>query len=302
MFDSGIVCCYLHPITKYGYPPPVENTFKYIDEMASLGFASIELEGIREERIDFIHKNCPAVKKKIAERKVAVPYYCAVLPGLTSADEKIRERSLELFEKGCETAAVLGSAGILDNAPLAPYIFPDDIPVLRHHDEDSLREAFFPPDFSWGKFMDRMIDTFRTLCDTAAKYNLTYQLHPAVGFLFSTTDGFLYFSDKVNRDNLRFNFDTANLFAVKENLPLALLRLKDSIDYIHFSDNGGTRVEHLAAGKGSIPWEEFFETLDKIGFRGHIGVDIGGDESGVGDIDKAYRDAAEFLQTKWLRK
>ena len=48
LFNQQIVCCYLLPITKYGYPPPAEATLQYLEEMKALGFQSIELEG-REE-------------------------------------------------------------------------------------------------------------------------------------------------------------------------------------------------------------------------------------------------------------
>jgi len=123
-------------------------------------------------------------------------------------------------------------------------------------------------------------------------------MHPAVGVLSSTTDAFLYFYDAVKRDNLRFNIDTANQFVMKDNLALSLRRLKDHIDYIHISDNRGLKVEHLNIGEGSIRWDVFFETLDFIGFKGHLGLDIGGDESYVQDLDKAYIDSAKFISQK----
>lgn len=296
MFDPRITCCYLYPITKYGYPPKADGTLAYIDEMASLGFASIELEGIRREHLLEVYGQRSEIQKKMASLGLQLPYFCAVLPGLSSPDPGVRDENFGLFEKGCETARCLGAKGILDNAPLPPYQFPGDIPVVRHYDEESLQRAFLPKDFSWSAYWDLLIDTFRTLCDIAAGYGLTYQLHPAVGVLSSTTDGFLYFHDRVKRDNLRFNFDTANLFAVKENLSLALMRLEGLVDYIHISDNRGRKVEHLAFGDGGIDWKTFFETLTRVGFTGHFGIDIGGSESGVRDLDHAYKDACARLE------
>ena len=302
MFNKQITCCYLYPITKYGYPPSAKDTIMYLNEMNKLGFNSVELEGIRETHLMEVYMQRHEIKKTLDDLELTLPYFCAVLPGLSSLDEKVRNKNLELFEKGCEIAALFGSKGILDNAPLPPYQFPDDIPVVRHYDEESIKSAFFPKDFSWKKFWEQLLDTFRTVCDISAKYNLTYQVHPAVGVLSSTTDGFLHFFDAVKRNNLRFNFDTANLFAVKENLPLGLLRLKDHIDYIHFSDNRGSKVEHLAIGNGHIDWDRFFETLGDINFNGHIGIDIGGDESEVDNLDRAYINAAVYLENHWINK
>lgn len=298
MFDPKITCAYLYTITKYGYPPKAELTPLYLEEMHALGFSSVELEGIREEHLLGVYNIMEDIVAKKNELKLEIPYFCVVLPGLTSLDDKERDHQLDLFEKGCRIAVELGSKGVLDNAPLPPFKFPDDIPIVRHYDEDVLNAAFLPKDLSWEKVWDRMVDTYRLACDIAGSHNLTYQMHPAVGVLASTTDAFLYFHDAVKRDNLRFNLDTANQFVMKENLNLALRRLKDHIDYIHISDNRGFKVEHLNIGEGVIRWDLFFETLDLIGFNGHLGLDIGGAESLVEDLDKAYINSAKFIEVK----
>ena len=298
--DKRIVCAYLYSITKYGYPPNASDTLKHIYEMYKLGFSSIELEGIRENHLMEIYHSKEIISNKIKELNLDVPYFCVVLPGLTSLDEAECNKQLQLFEKGCEIAKLFGAKGVLDNAPLPPYEFPSDIPVVRHYDEDVLSSAFLPKHVSWTKVWDQMIDTYRSACDIALKYNLTYLMHPAVGVLSSTTDGYLYFHDAVNRDNLQFNLDTANQFVMKDNLALSITRLKDHVDYIHISDNRGMKVEHLQIGKGKIRWDVFFDTINAIGFEGHFGIDIGGDESNVDDLDNAYLDAANFISNKWL--
>jgi sugar phosphate isomerase/epimerase len=297
--NKNIVCAYLYIITKYGYPPDAERTCRYIEEMAEMGFKSIELEGIREQHLLKVYEIRQQVKQKITGLHLEVPYFCAVLPGLSSPDKKERKKQLRLFEKGCEIAALLGSHGILDNAPLPPYVFPENIPVARHYSEDVIASAFFPRGLTWKAFWKYLAETYREACDIAAGYGLTYQMHPAVGVLSSNTDGFLYFYDAVGRNNLRFNFDTANLFVIKENLSIALRRLAEHIDYIHLSDNRGIKVEHLPPGKGIINWKIFFETLKDIKFKGYIGLDIGGAETGVKNIRNAYTGSAAWLSRKW---
>ncbi|MEX0609502.1 MAG: sugar phosphate isomerase/epimerase family protein [Balneolaceae bacterium] len=298
MIHPRITCCYLYTISKYGYPPAAEKTLDYLDEYKKMGFTSVELEGIRQEHLLKMFGMKEALKVKLDELELQVPYFCAVLPGLSSSNAKVRNENLELFRKGCEIASHFESKGILDNAPLPPYQFPDDIPVVRHYHEDVIQAAKFPADLKWDNYWKQLISTYRLACDIAAEYNLSYQMHPASGVLCATTDAFLYFHDAVGRDNLRFNFDTANQFALKDNLLLSLRRLADYIDYIHISDNGGERVEHLPIGNGVIRWDDFFETLDIIGFEGHFGIDIGGAESGVNDLDRAYTDAVTFIENK----
>jgi sugar phosphate isomerase/epimerase len=297
-FDKSLVCCYLYPITKYGYPPEAENTLAYIEEMSDLGFTSIELEGIREQHLLKVYNMRHEIKNKLSDNKLNVPYFCAVLPGLSSANASEREKNLVLFEKGCEVAQLIGAKGILDNAPLPPYQFPKDIPVVRHYEEKVLQSAQFPQHLNWDLYWDQLTDTIRTACQIAASKGLTYQMHPCLGVLSATTDAYLYFADAVKADNLRFNLDTANQFVVKDNLSLSLLRLKDRIDYIHISDNRGLKVEHLPIGEGEIHWDSFFETIEKINYKGHFGLDIGGDESNVSNLDLAYITSANFIEDK----
>ncbi len=299
MFNASLTCCYLYPITKYGYPPPAEDTGRHLEEMKALGFQSVELEGIREDHLMAVYDRRHEIHDQVHALDLRVPYFCIVLPGLSAADAATRTHNLHLFEKGCAVAHLLGAHGVLDNAPLPPYQFPDTIPVARHYDTEVLHAAWFPPDLNWKTYWNNLTDTYRTACDIAAGYGLTYQMHPCLGVLCATTDGYLRFHDAVQRDNLRFTFDTANQFVQKENLALSLRRLADYMDYIHISDNGGLRVEHLAPGAGAIAWDPFFETLDHIGFDGHLGLDLGGAESDIDDLDEAYTQAAHWLTARW---
>ena len=298
LFSERIVSCYLYVITKYGYPPPAKNSRTYLEEMKALGFRSVELEGIREEHLSEMYDMRHDVAGWAAELSLKIPIFCIVLPGISSPVESERNASLALFEKGCDVAASLGAKGVLDNAPLPPYRFPDDIPIVRHYDEDVLRSAAVPDDLEWPSYWEQLVDSYRQACDIAASRNLTYQMHPCLGVLSATTDAFLYFYDAVNRDNLRFNLDTANQFMMQDNLAFSLIRLKGLVDYIHVSDNPGDRVEHLQPGKGAINWDVFFETIDRVGYEGHFGVDVGGHESRVDDLDNAYRNTATFVENR----
>lgn len=299
MFNKRIACGYLYTITRYGYPPKAEHSIQYMDEMHQLGFQSIELEGIREEHLLGMYDISDEVLERKNELNLDVPYFCVVLPELSSMDASVRRYQLQLFEKGCQIAKKLGALGVLDNAPLPNYRFSSDLPIVRHYEEDVLAAAYFPRELKWSTFWDSLTSTYAECCDIAANYGLTYQMHPAVGVLASTTDAFLYFKDAVGRDNLRFNLDTANQYMMKDNLALSLVRLEDHIDYIHLSDNSGTRVEHIVPGHGTIRWDVFFETLERINYKGLMGVDVGGNESEIGDLDRAYRDSVNFIEKNW---
>jgi sugar phosphate isomerase/epimerase len=302
LFNERIVCTYLYTITKYGYPPPAGDTLRYVREMKELGFRSIELEGVREGHLAEMYELRHDIQKTLDELDLQLPYFCAVLPGLSSPSVPERKKQLKLFEQGCEIAHTLHARGILDNAPLPPYVFPNDIPVARHYEEATLSTASFPADLRWDEYWGHLVGTYKEVCDIAAALGLTYHLHPSIGVLCANADGFLYFSDAVKRENLRFNLDTANQFLMKENLSIALRRLSPFIDYIHLSDNRGSRVEHLRPGDGAIHWQTFFDALADTGYDGFIGLDIGGAESGITDLDHAYVSAAAWLEKNWFER
>ncbi len=293
-----IVCAYLYIITKYGYPPPADASLNYLKEMKALGFSHVELEGIRENHLMDMYKMREDIARQLKSLELRLPVYCTVLPKLLSPIAEVRTRQLELFRYGCETAQSLGAQYVLDNCPVAPFEFPEELPVVRHYDEAVLADARLPKDFSWPNFYNLAVSTYQDLCDIAKEYSLTYLMHPAVGTLFATPTSFLAFHQDVGRENLGYNFDTANLIALQQNLSLSLRQVVDHTPYIHISDTSVKHHQHLPLGQGDINWDVFFGDLRALNYDGLIGVDIGGDESGVADLDAAYREAREFIRAK----
>jgi sugar phosphate isomerase/epimerase len=296
-----MVACYLYIISKHGYPPAASDTLSHLEEFSALGFSSIELEGIREEHLGQVYEMKEQIREKADALNLNVPVFCIVLPGLSSPDPNEREQNLELFDKGCEMARVLGARSVLDNAPLPPWQFPESIPITRHYDEEIMAGATLPPDLHWNHYWDGLAATYRVACQLAASRNLDFHLHPCLGALVATTDAYLNFARAVKHNALKFNMDTANQFFLRDNLILSLQRLQGHIDYIHISDNRGSHVEHLVPGEGNIQWDSFFETLDKINYSGLLGIDVGGAESDVSDHEEAYRTTAGWLYENWFK-
>ena len=162
-------------------PPAVEHTAAYLDQMKALGFQSVELEGIRRDHLLDTYNRRNEIAAKVKELGLRVPYFCVVLPGLAAPDRGEREENLRLFRTGCEIAALLGARGVLDNAPLPPYVFPDDIPIVRHYSGDVLQTGALPRNLVWSTYWTDLVTTYRRACDIAAEFDLTYQMHPCLG-------------------------------------------------------------------------------------------------------------------------
>ena len=296
--NEHITCAFLYSITRYGYPPEAKKMSKYIHEMADLGFRSVEIEGIGEEHLKTVYRDRHEIKKTLEEREVQLPVFCTVLPGLASPHAETARKNLELFRMGCELAAFFGAKGVLDNGPLVPYEFPENMPIHRHYSPEVLPSVSLAATLSWEAYRDFLIKQMDAACEVAAGFGLNYYLHPCLGSLTDTTDSYLLLKRQVNRPNLKFNFDTANLYYMRENLSLGLLKLGKELDYIHLSDNSGLRIEHQPLGNGHIDWNLFFSTLKQIGFAGELSIDVGGDESHIANIDEAYLKTAYSLEEK----
>lgn len=272
----------------------------HLREMQQLGFQSIELEGIRREHLLAVYSLRREIKEELVRLGLRVPVFCTVLPGLASDRSDERRENLGLFEKGCELAASIGARRVVDNGPLPPYRFGKDIPIVRHYDEEILLKATLPVELDWGTYWKTLVSQYREICDIASSHGLSYHVHPSLGTLASGADGFLRLYDAVGRDNLRFVIDTANQFLMKENLVIAIRRLGGIVEYIHLSDSNGARMEHLVPGEGKIPWDTVCEELQR-GFDGLIGIDVGGAESGIQDIDDAYLKTARWVEQRFPR-
>jgi len=296
MISKHITCAFLYTITRYGYPPAAGETIRYLREMAGLGFTSVELEGIGGDHLHGMARRRHDIRLALDDLGLALRVFCTVLPRLGSVRAAERAEALDLFRTGCETAAALGAPAVLDNGPLVPYDFPADLPVARHYAPELLRRIGLPAGFEWARYRAELVAALQQACDIAASFGLNYYLHPCCGSLTETTDGYLWLREAVGRCNLRFNFDVSNQFYLRENLALGLWKTAGELDYIHLSDTRGDRIEHRAVGDGIIDWEGLFETLARIGFRGELAIDVGGSETGIADLDAAYRTSAERIE------
>ena len=295
-FDKHITCAFLYSITKYGYPPKADNMVTYIHEMADLGFQSIELEGIGSSHLQVVYQQRKEIKQALENRNLRLPVFCTVLPGIASPHASVARESLDTFKQGCELASYFGARGVLDNGPLLPYDFPADMPIYRHYSPDVLRSVRLPQQLEWNAYWEELLKRMNEACEVAATYGLNYYMHPCVGSLTDTTNGYLLLKKELGCDNLKFNLDTSNLYFMHENLSLSLLKIGKDLDYIHISDSKGIQIEHQPIGIGMINWGSFFETLKEIGFCGELSIDVGGDESHVENIDQAYIQTALFIE------
>lgn len=139
----------------------------------------------------------------------------------------------------------------------------------------------------------------RRICDRAAKHNQTFALETGQERANVLLDFFI----DVNRDNLRINFDPANMILYGTGDPIeALGVLGGHVVSVHCKDGDwppkfkpGALGEEKPLGKGAVGVERFIRKLKDIGYKGPLVI-----EREIPDAEQRSRDilaAANLLRS-----
>jgi fructoselysine 3-epimerase len=136
-------------------------------------------------------------------------------------------------------------------------------------------------------FGQAKVDAWRSLrtslddiCLFAMPYNIKIAIEPADRYetdLIQTVADALRMINEIDRDNLGVVLDTGHAHVVGESAVDALAAAQDRLFHIHIDDNLGLRDQHLVPGQGSFDFTAFFKALEKSGYQGYLGVELGWD-------------------------
>jgi sugar phosphate isomerase/epimerase len=289
-----VSCCWLYAITKYGYPPSLDDTFRVLGEMKALGFENVELEGVRRHNLMAVYEKRHELKKFCDGEGLRVVNFCPVLPGSVSLNRKERKESWDLFKRAVEVAKLFDCATIQGDSFTPPLKFRGDSPYKESISYGKQFTVEVDPKFKWQRQWDAMVESFRFMTNEAKKAKLKFCVEPRVGELLSNTDAILRMMDAVGDENFGAVLDTAHLNAQKEILALSVEKLGKRIFYVHAADNDGKVNDHVATGRGTVDWDGVFQGLKKHKFSGYLAIDVGM----VPDIDAQCRESLEFLKAK----
>lgn len=287
-----ISCCFLYAISKYGYPPKLDDLVLSLHQMKEMGFEYVELEGYHEENLMEVYNNRKMLKSTCDDLGLKVINFCPVLPGSISIDKKEREKNEDLFKYAIELANYFGCRTIQMDSYTPPVEFINGDPYKTDIEFGKEYKVKIPENFSWQTQWDAIVDGITNLNNIAKSAGLPLCMEPRVGELISNTDAVLRLMDAVKDDNFGAVLDTGHLNAQKEILPLSIEKLGKQIFFLHVSDNNSLRNDHLALGQGTIDWEAVFIALKKHKFDGYVAIDIGH----VPEIEKAYIDSKNYLE------
>jgi protein FrlC len=193
---------------------------------------------------------------------------------LCSNNEIIRQDSVAYIQDSIQTAFALG-ASIVSVCPGHSLFGQAEVDAWRSL-QNSLDE----------------------ICRFALPYNIQIAIEPADRYetdLIQTISEALRMINELGHNNLGVVLDTGHAHVVGESAVEALAAAQNRLFHIHIDDNLGLRDQHLVPGQGSFDFTAFFKALDKSGYQGYLGVELGWDYTP--DPDSAALQTLRYIQS-----
>jgi hydroxypyruvate isomerase len=132
-----------------------------------------------------------------------------------------------------------------------------------------------PPGADSEAMRDTFVDNVRHAADLVAGDGIEIMLEPInrrvdiLGYLHATTAETVAILDRVDRPNVRLQYDVYHMQIMEGDLVRHIGALIDRIGHVQIADNPG-RAE---PGTGEINFETILRRLDALGYPGHVGCE-----------------------------
>jgi sugar phosphate isomerase/epimerase len=252
------------------------------------------LEAVKELGIPTVQLSYPAhldtpegiekIKKAVEETGIEITTVFCGFPGESYADIPTVQQTVGLVPESTRAERV---AKIDEISAFAQKLGVDRV---------AAHIGFVPEDHN-DPIYPMMVETVQGICDRLAARGQVFALETGQ----ETAKGLRHFIDDLKRDNIRVNFDPANMILYGNDNPIeALDLLVDWMDGVHCKDgNWPTQENQLGhetpLGEGAVNIPEWIKKLLALGFTGPLTIEreISGEEQ-KRDIIKG-RDLLEGL-------
>lgn len=231
------------------------------DVIRELGLPTIQLHAPHPE------KRTQAVAADLASQLEEIGVRCTAVfggfEGESYADIPTVERTIGLVPEATRQSRL---QEMMDISDFANHLGCDTV---------ALHLGFIPEDSDDSR-VDEIVSVTRMLCDHCATHGQF--LHLETGQ--ETAAGLLSFIGAVERDNLKINFDPANMILYGTGEPIEALRaVAAHVRSVHCKDGtwsnepGKTWGAEVPLGEGDVGMREYLGTLLEIGYRGPLTIE-----------------------------
>ncbi len=152
-----------------------------------------------------------------------------------------------------------------------------------------------PVDFAPAEvLMHRLVESCKRLCEHAADRQVPLAFEPEPGMFIDTMARFTDLHEQLKHPSLGLTLDIGHLHCQGE-VPIAyhLRRWQSLLRNVHIEDMRRGVHDHLMFGEGEIDFEPVVRTLEEIGYRGGIHVELSRHSH---DAVESARQALAFLR------
>ena len=231
------------------------------DVIAELGLPTIQLHAPHPSKRN--KESAEELKKQLDEMNVRCTAVFGGFEGESYADIPTVVKTIGLVPEETRESRL---AEMFDIADFAKALQCDAV---------ALHLGFIPHDTTDPQFAE-IVDVTARLCDHCAANDQF--LHLETGQ--ETAEGLLAFIAAVGRDNLKINFDPANMILYGTGEPIeALKMLAPHVRSIHCKDGtwsdqpGETWGCEVPLGEGDVDMQKYLETLAEIGYTGPLTIE-----------------------------
>lgn len=260
------------PVWPMRWVIPYNDTIRRI---AQLGFKGVELIGWDIDSFDrfYTPQSIKELRELIAGEGLTLTNFNCTPENICNPDMALRTQARDIYKRAIYTAAELGSKHLTSVAPYPfgmndKYVFFQELPI---HQEWTV-DADLDLDFS-GNY-ELYAEELRTACALAKESGLKLLIEPHPYRWVNSSQSMLRLVEKVDMDNLGFNFDPSHLFPAGDMPQIAVYLVKDRLWHTHFSDNDSFTNAHWRPGKGKIDWFAILKALKYIGYDSVISLEL----------------------------
>lgn len=219
------------------------------------------------------------IRQKLDEHDMKVVMYTpetlAYPYSFSNPEARVRDRTVEYFDKACQDALELGCNRIFLNSGCG----------LR--DIERL--------ISW----NHTVDSFQRICEVANRYGVELvleQLQPYESNLVTSLDDVKQMLHQVNHENLKVCLDVVAMEVAGETIQQWFNQLSEKIIHIHLAD-----TNHEILGAREYPIVEYLDFLSGNGYDDYISLEIN-DSIYWENPYPSLKESMEYLQANFFER
>ena len=268
----------------FGYSTNAFKKFTLIDsieKIARLGFKGVEIMGDRPHLYppDFTENQLEHLNEVLAQNNLTVTNLNSFtlfavgdtyLPSWIEPEKERREIRIRHTLDSLQIAKKLGCGNIS---------IPPGGPLAGSSRQQAMKL------FHQG--LERVVPTAEAL-------GIMVLVEPEPDLMIETTAQFKGFIKDVKSKAIGINFDIGHFFCAGDDPGQAFEELFQWVGHVHIEDIAPSRAHHhLIAGQGAIGFKAIFETMVRLGYRGHISLEL---YPYLDAPEEAGRESLEYLR------